>query len=235
MLIDPTGMEPEDDHFNKYGRFMYRDNKKTNNVIIHTDKGNVRLSQLDYTKKGTRMAVSNIIAHYAGKKGLSGVYGVKTMKSHSTGAHTTPWKSVFFNSKALSAGKYDNFYNIRSTLDHEAGEKGHKSENISPYTYIAHTQVYLDQAKSPDYGKSTEDYQSSIAFGFMERLWNSYEQKEISWGKLGQYIDDFNANNTGGVKVIPIGGYDGPMDIYVDNDGVKYTPTTAEKIKTPHE
>lgn len=65
---DPDGKEPVDDHFNQYGRFMYRDNKKTNNVIVHIGKGQYTLNQLNYNTSGTRKSVSKIIAHYAKKK-----------------------------------------------------------------------------------------------------------------------------------------------------------------------
>ena len=39
--IDPTGLAPvstipPDDHFNQFGKFLYTDNRKTNNIIIHT-------------------------------------------------------------------------------------------------------------------------------------------------------------------------------------------------------
>lgn len=234
-FTDPDGREPEDDHFNKYGRFMYRDNKKTNNVIVHIGKGQYTLNQLNYNTSGTRKSVSNIIAHYAKAKGLSGVYGVKSMDKETTGAHTTPQKSVYFNSKQLAAGGYNDFYDIRNTLDHEAGSKGHKYENVNPYTFLAHAQVYLEQAKASDYGKSTEGNQNSVAFGFMQRLWNAYVKDEISWQGMDPYINDFNKNNTGGVTVTPIGGYDGPMDISIKNGNRKTELKTVEKMKSPHE
>ncbi|KFF73385.1 hypothetical protein HX13_20745 [Chryseobacterium sp. P1-3] len=69
-FIDPDGRAPLDDHFNKFGRYIGTDNKKTNNVIVHTNSsatklsqlsgntGAARLSQLDYNSKGTNKAVS---------------------------------------------------------------------------------------------------------------------------------------------------------------------------------
>ena len=74
-FTDPDGRAPVDDHFNKYGRYIGTDNKKTNNVVVHTNssatklsqlKGNTgasSLSQLDYSSKGTTRGVSNILAH----------------------------------------------------------------------------------------------------------------------------------------------------------------------------
>ncbi|MCJ8155252.1 hypothetical protein MKJ01_15910 [Chryseobacterium sp. SSA4.19] len=228
-------MEPKDDHFNKHGRFMYRDNKKTNNIIVHTDDGNAKLSQLNYTSSGTRKAVSNIIAYYARKKGLSGVYGVKIMGSESTGAHTTRNKSVFFNAKQFEASFYNDFHTLGNTLDHEAGPTGHKSENITPYNYLAHTKVYLGQSKTSDYGLSSEHNQYSVAEGFMQRLWNAYLNKEVSWQGMDPYIDDFNKNNTGGVTVTPIGGYDGPMDISIKNDNRETNLRRLKKMSNPND
>lgn len=181
-------------------------------------------------------AVSNVIAHYAGQKGLAGTYGVKSIKDPSTLAHTTPQKSVYFNSKALSAGNLNDAYDIRSVLDHEAGKAGHKNENIVPYTYLAHAKVYLGQSKTSDYGKSTLGNQNSVASGFVQRLWNAYKQDEISWEGMNPYLNDFNKNNTGGVKVFPIGGYEGePMQLIIQNGSFKSEPKILEKMTSPHD
>ena len=217
---------------------MYRDNKKTNNIIVHTDQGNAKLSQLDYSKQGTRKAVSNIIAHYAGQKGLSGIYGVSTkIENEDTGAQTSRKRgSVFYNSKQLAKGSYDNLYDLRNTLDHEAGKDGHKSEPKGiTYTYLAHAKVYLGQSKTSDHVNSTEGNQNSVAFGFAERLWNAYKNKEISWDGMNPYLDDFNKNK-GGVTISTIGGYEGdPMEVGIQNDNQQFAPKAVEKLKNPNE
>ncbi len=38
-LIDPTGMSPLDDYYNRQGEFLYRDNKETDNIMIVSEKG----------------------------------------------------------------------------------------------------------------------------------------------------------------------------------------------------
>lgn len=233
--IDPDGKEPWDHHFDARGKLLYDDGKKSTNVIVHIGKGQYTLNQLDYNHSGTRKAVSNIIGYYAAKKGLYGVFGVKRMNDKTMGAVTTPWKSVFFNSNQLEIGNYNNFYNIRSTLDHEAGAKGHKNETVIPYTFLAHAQVYLEQGKSSDYGKSTENNQNAVAFGFMERLWNAYKEKEISWEGMDPYIDDFNKNNKGGVNVTSIGGYDDPMDVSINNDNRQTPLIRAKRLNSPYD
>ncbi|MDF2932638.1 MAG: sugar-binding protein [Chryseobacterium sp.] len=257
MFIDPDGREaalsgvaaqqafrnyrnsmPNDDHFNKYGKFMHRDKKSSHNIIVHTDQGNARLSQLDYSKKGTVKAVSNIIAHYASQKGLSGYYGVSgRIKSPDTGAITSRQTgSVYYNIKQLEKGSYNDLYDLRNTLDHEAGKSGHKFENVKPYTFLAHAKVYLGQAKTSDYGNSTERNQNSVAFGFAQRLWNAYKEDEISWQGMDPYIADFNNNNKGGVYISTIGGYEGePMQVAIQNGEQSYETKTVEKMTNPHD
>lgn len=133
----------------------------------------------------------------------------------------------------LASGGLNNSYDIRSILDHEAG--GHKNENIKgEYTFLDHAKVYLEQTKNSDYGNSTNGNQNSVAFGFMQRLWNAYYNKEISWQGMDPYINDFNSNSAG-VKVIPIGGYDKPMNVVIQNDGVQSMPTTVNIMTNPHE
>src|SRR5690606_41949904 len=68
--------------------YILSDNKRTNNVVVNTNStatklsqlngntGAPNLSQLDYSSKGTAKAVSNVLAHYAGEKGISGYTGV---------------------------------------------------------------------------------------------------------------------------------------------------------------
>src|SRR5690606_18279306 len=145
--IDPDGRAPVDDHFNKFGRYIGTDNKSTNNVVVNTNSSATKLSQLNgntgapnlsqlgYSSKGTAKAVSNVLAHYAGEKGISGYTGVYSGSKGS--ALTNPNSNIFFNAKALSEGTYDNAYNIRSTLNHEGG---HKNENYKgDYTFELHS------------------------------------------------------------------------------------------------
>lgn len=237
-FIDPDGKAPKDDHFDKYGRFMYRDKKDTNYIIVHADGGNAKLSQLDYNKKGTRKAVSKIIAHYAGQKGLKGYYGVSTLKSAQTVAVTKANNNVFFNTTQLKQGSSDNLYNLRNVIDHEAGKKGHKSENIpaDDYKFLDHAKVYLEQSKTSDYGKSTDRNQYAVAFGFAQRLWNAYKKDEISWEGMDPYLEDFNKNNTGGVQIFTIGGYEGdPMEVIVKDGTTESKSQPVEKMTSPHD
>jgi len=199
-FIDPDGRAPVDDHFNKYGRYMYTDNKKTNNIIIHTDKGNAKLSQLDYSKKGTITAVSKVLAHYAGEKNIGGYVGVGTYSKGD--AHTNGRGNIFFNTTSLKGGEYDNAYNVRSTLNHEGGKFGHKNENFTGrYTFEMHSKVYLNEAKDPDFAKVPDNSKAGQAASFGQHVLNAAE-KESSYGNNPMdMINEYNEKNTGGVYI----------------------------------
>jgi len=249
-FTDPDGRAPVDDHFNKYGKYIGTDNKKTNNVIVHSNssatklsqlKGNtgaVKLSQLNYNSKGTTGAVSNILAHYASEKGISGYTGIYTGSRGS--AVTAPNGNVFFNAKALSNGTYDNAYNIRSTLNHEGGKLGHKNENIprNQYTFVDHANVYLNEARHPDFGKATGGYRSGQAQSFGQRVLNA-AAKEASYGTNHMnMINEYNSGNTGSVTITAYnGGNNLPQNtsitIQIGND--TYPTRSYEDIKSPND
>lgn len=213
-FIDPDGRAPADDHFNKYGRYIGTDNKSTNNVVVHTNssatklsqlKGNTgaaSLSQLDYSSRGTTKAVSNLLSHYASAKGISGYTGV--FKGPRGSAYTNDRGNIFFNVRDLSKGTYNNAYNIRSTLNHEGGKLGHKNESFTgQYTFEMHSKVYLNEAKNPDFGKTTEGYRVGQANSFGQHVLNAAE-KESSYGTNHiNMINEYNSNsgNTGNVFI----------------------------------
>ncbi|MDP9961965.1 DUF6443 domain-containing protein [Chryseobacterium lathyri] len=249
-FIDPDGRAPVDDHFNKFGRYIGTDNKSTNNVVVHTNssatklsqlKGNTgaaSLSQLDYSSKGTNKAVSNVLAHYAGEKGISGYTG--TYSGSRGSALTMPSGNIFFNTKDLSEGTYDNAYNIKSTLNHEGGKLGHKNENINPddYTFVNHATVYLNEAKNPDFGKATEKYRVGQATSFGQRVLNA-AQKESSYGNDPMnMINEYNNGNTGSVTITPYSGGNGlptSTTITVSAGNNTYPTKPYEDIKHPQD
>ena len=85
-FIDPTGKEPEDDHFNQFGKFLYTDNKSTNNIVIHTVFGttqqeNIQLAKRQAPWQSTELkdmnfdssnfnTLANIAKHYAKDAGI---------------------------------------------------------------------------------------------------------------------------------------------------------------------
>ncbi|MGG7469256.1 DUF6443 domain-containing protein [Chryseobacterium arthrosphaerae] len=249
-FIDPDGRAPVDDHFNKFGRYIGTDNKSTNNVVVHTNssatklsqlKGNTgaaSLSQLDYSSKGTNKAVSNVLAHYAGEKGISGYTG--TYSGSRGSALTMPSGNIFFNIKDLSKGNYDNAYNIKSTLNHEGGKLGHKNENINPddYTFVDHATVYLNEAKNPDFGKATEKYRVGHATSFGQRVLNA-AQKESSYGNDPMnMINEYNNGNTGSVTITSYSGGNGlptSTTITVSVGNNTYPTKSYEDIKHPQD
>ncbi|MBW8361343.1 MAG: hypothetical protein K0M56_04050 [Kaistella sp.] len=79
-FIDPDGMEPVDDHFNQFGKYLYTDNKKTNNIVIDFQNPiNGKISSApwhsqqlkDYTfTKDNLYVLANIANHYAKDAGV---------------------------------------------------------------------------------------------------------------------------------------------------------------------
>jgi hypothetical protein len=250
-FIDPDGRAPVDDHFNKFGRYIGTDNKSTNNVVVHTNSsvtklsqlsgntGAANLSQLDYSSRGTTKAVSNVLAYYAGEKGIGGYTGVATGSGFS--AFTQPQsENIFFNISDLKKGTYNNAYNIRSTLNHEGGKLGHKNENIpaDKYKFVDHATVYLNEARNPDFGKTTESYRAGQVASFGQRVLNATE-KEASYGTdRMNMINEYNEGNTGSVTITPYnGGNNLPTSttITVSVGNSTYPSNPYEDIKHPQD
>lgn len=85
-FIDPDGRAPVDDHFNQFGKFLYTDNKKTNNIVIdyvinskmpenafniHTNTTirSVELKDMNFDS-GNFSILANIANHYAKDAGI---------------------------------------------------------------------------------------------------------------------------------------------------------------------
>nr|WP_312994885.1 hypothetical protein [Chryseobacterium flavum] len=243
--MDPDGRAPVDDHFNKFGRYIGTDNKKTNNIIVHTESGATKLSQvdqnkgtklsgLDYSKKGTITAVSKVLAHYAGEKGIGGYVGVGTYSKGD--AHTNGRGNIFFNTTTLKGGDYDNAYNIRSTLNHEGGKFGHKNESFKgDYTFELHAKVYLNEAMNPDFGKTTERYRAGQAAAFGLRVLNAVDKESRYGTNLINMIDTYNEKNTGGVHINLYSGGSTLPTITPQVGDTYYKSVPYEDIKQPQD
>ncbi|MBD3907367.1 RHS repeat-associated core domain-containing protein [Chryseobacterium muglaense] len=95
-------LNPPDDHFNQFGKYLYTDNKKTNNIVIDFQNpitGNLNTSpwlsklitDVDFGISNNIVMLNNIIMHYASKVGISkssflngevSTYNVFDMKFH---------------------------------------------------------------------------------------------------------------------------------------------------------
>jgi len=87
-FIDPDGRMavPPDDHFNQFGKFLYTDNKTTNNIVIHTVFGKTHQENIQLAKQqapwqskelkdmsfdsGNFGTLANIAKHYAKDAGI---------------------------------------------------------------------------------------------------------------------------------------------------------------------
>lgn len=123
--LDPDG---RDRIYSASGRLI-EDTGSGKKLLVRIGNNDLALSKLDYSNKGTACAVSRIIANEAKALGYNGYYGVKKMDRESTIAHTNSKNSVFFNTTQLKKGSGDNFYDMKSTLRHEADQiTGHKDQ-----------------------------------------------------------------------------------------------------------
>jgi RHS repeat-associated protein len=94
-FTDPDGRSPTDDHFNSKGQFMYKDNKSTNNIILHSNAfkdGTAQLKDIKFSgegEKGGYKILSNIATHYAKEAGvdLSKVHNGKISVSDAINLH----------------------------------------------------------------------------------------------------------------------------------------------------
>ena len=74
-FIDPDGMSatPPDDHFDAYGNYMFTDNAKTNNIIVHETNSilvpGTQLQAVNFNSSNYS-TLSKIAGHYAQQAGL---------------------------------------------------------------------------------------------------------------------------------------------------------------------
>jgi hypothetical protein len=188
------------------------------------------------------LAVVQIIKTEAEIKGYSGVFGVANMLDGDTGAYTeTASGRVLVNIKQLKKGAYDNLYNLRNTLEHEADpNSGHKGEKIlREYRFMDHVKIYFSQAKTNDYNKSDDYNKYAIAYGYANRVINAKENGEI-YEKKAIDIDAlfvrFNNENKGRVMLIH-NNSENNHNIFVYLNKVLYNEngTLWSKIENPRD
>jgi hypothetical protein len=193
IFIDPDG---RDRIYSASGRFI-KDTGNGNKLLVRIGNNDVSLSKLNYNKKGTAYAVSRVIANEAKTIGYKGYYGVKKMKNDDTVAHTNSQNTVFFNTTQLKNGSGDNFYDMRSTLRHEADPVvGHKGPDAN--TFGGHALVYMNQTKGDEFYKSSPENQSSAIAGFMFRAIKAQAEGD---SVLGGMVSDFNKFHEGNYSI----------------------------------
>jgi RHS repeat-associated protein len=205
-FVDPDGMAPSDHIFDSKGNFI-RDTGVGNAVKVEIGNKSYNLSDLDYSKKGTRLAVSNIIGHYASKMGASGYFGVDASSSQdkNVGGYTRNNGTVMMNAKSFQSGFYNNFHDLSNTIAHEGSPVfGHKSENISSdkYTFLDHSKVYLGQTQTGDFNNTSDNNKYSVSSGFTNRVYNAMLNGEIDLDGVKSQISNFNTlNANNGVNI----------------------------------
>lgn len=126
--------------------------------------------------------------------------------------------------------EYELFHKLPKTLN----------ENIpaNNYTFVNHATVYLNEARNPDFGKTTEKYRAGQAGSFGRHVLNAV-QKESSYGTNHMnMINDYNSTNTGSVTITPYsGGNNLPTGttITVSVGNSTYPSNPYEDIKHPQD
>jgi RHS repeat-associated protein len=200
-FVDPDGM---DRIYSSSGRLV-RDTGVGSKIMVQTKHGLRYLSGLDYSKKGTRYAVSRIIAKEALLRCYTGYYGVRSMDEEDTGAYTNRANTIWTNTKQLTKGTYDDYKDLGSMLDHEGNpDFGHRGEkNRDNYNFVSHANVYLGQSQTDDFNSTSDDNKYSVATGFVNRMYNAYLNKEITFEGLKSEVGRFNKLNAkNGVQLL---------------------------------
>lgn len=89
-FLDPDGMKPVDDHFNLLGKYLYTDNKLTNNIVIdgtyespdlvnekreagyyYLPTSQIELKDYTFDSQGSFEMLDNIAQHYAPEAGVN--------------------------------------------------------------------------------------------------------------------------------------------------------------------
>lgn len=207
-FIDPDGMKPTDDYFDKNGRFVKHTNTKTNNIYVQTDKGDQLLTKVDLSKKDNRQAVANVVGHYAkevgittvneGGKGITGL-AVNGAKTSEESPAFTQGNDIFLNKNGNKLNsKLDDANNLKNVLVHE---KGHKDDNqTTGFTsnLYNHLDVYAGQMSDPSFGKATTDFQNGIVASFSQYIMNAAAESYVG---AENFATDFNKSNKQGYKL----------------------------------
>ena len=229
-FIDPDGMRPTDDYFDKNGRFLRHTNTKTNTIYVQGGDGkNVTLSQVPTNNMGSRQVIANVVGYYAKEVGITGVAGVANHDSKNSSESLAFTKSenngVYVNAKGGGINaKLDDANNLKNVLVHE---KGHVDDNNAGVTsnLFNHLEVYASQMSDPSFGKATTDFQNGIVASFSNYIMNASAE---SYTGVAKFADDFNKNNKQGYKIYVDTSPSDPADysttIYRDNKKLGTVP-----------
>ena len=192
--IDPTGM---DDYFTTSGKFIKRDNRKTNNIYIKAPQGNIILSEYDFSYN--KRAMMRITYHYANKVGLTDKarsIGVDLRKhgNQNTLAYTTEDNGVRV---IVNDGRFDqnfnNTYNFESTMFHE------KKHIETPQGTDEEVVVIMKEMERKDFKKTTQSFKNHTIGYLQKELENLYEQNQNKFYNVIQdaqrLLEKYGANS----------------------------------------
>lgn len=201
-FIDPDGMRPTDDYFDKNGRFVKHTNTKTNNIYVQTDKGNQLLTAVDLNKTENRKAVANVVGHYAKEVGIrtadeggKGATGLKVNPKGETSEKNPAFTEgdniwVNKNGNKINSDLFD-ANNLRSTLVHEKDHKD-KGHGFTETDNLEHANVYLAQVSDKNFLSGTEDFQNGILQSMTNYLSDAIIKDDYSDKNIQDVIKQVN-------------------------------------------
>jgi RHS repeat-associated protein len=222
-FIDPDGMEPTDDYFDKRGRFLRHTNTKTNTVYVQNSVGkDVKLSQLPLNNMENRQTVANVVGHYAREIGIKGKVGVAN-HAQNTSAGTVAFATsgenrIDVNAKGGSINSnLDDANNLKNTLVHEQGHIKNY-ENKEESNLGTHLKIYNDQMNDPTFEKATANYKTGVVSSFSNYAMNAIAESYVGAEKM---VDNFNSGNKNGYFIALDTRAQNPSDykaaIYLNN------------------
>jgi RHS repeat-associated protein len=206
-FIDPDGMAPYDDFFNKNGRFVQHTDTKTNNIYVQNSDGKyVKLSQLPTNNMSNRQTIANVANHYAKEEGVSD-NNVAVGNHPNTNSSDIPAftrnGTITINAKGGGINEsLNDANNLRSSIDHEKDHKTDFESGKTEPSLLDHAKIYLDQTQGKAFGDATPDFQTGIAASFGQYLMNNIVSSNGNPVADGvNLINSFNKTNTAGITM----------------------------------
>ena len=210
--VDPDG---RDDYFDQNGKFQYRDDKKTDYVMVQLDNGKYQnLAEFDYSTECSqnRAMLSNVASYYAQQVGLNQIIDICDKDIEGAMAATDevsdfPQVYIIVTNGKLSpnAGTSNNLMN---TFVHEEDHVEKRNKNS-----MAEVSAIIRQMNHPTWKNTTEIYKTGIIGYLLENAnkailgkENSYEHIVSMIEPLGLPIFFFNNEFSLIINEIEIGG-----------------------------
>jgi Metallopeptidase toxin 2 len=167
-------------------------------------------SELD-NSLASMQTLLKIVTFYAKQKGYIGRTSIINLVGDKGGADVAFFESstkiltvrrLSFSNKIFD----DNLYDFRCVLAHEIAHSRDPKTGTKDYKFIDHADIYLQEAKDPDFKNASLSYKINNANQYMLRVFNAQRVWELgsNFDRLYMAIDNYNDSvkgNSGGVTI----------------------------------